>query len=234
MEQAVVVGLLLSYGYAFGILLAVEAVGRRLRWPHDVTRKIIHVLAGLWVWAILALFDDLRYGIIPFASFIVLNYLFYRFRLFRAMDEADSTPGTVYFAISITLLFALLWRPRGPVDRVPHAVAAVMAMTLGDAAASLIGRRWGRHRYTVFGQSKSLEGSLAMFVVTLVAVAFTLTVLPASALSPCSYGWPFAKVIAVSTGTAVLAACVEGLSPAGTDNLSVPLLVAAFLALVSG
>ena len=43
----------------------------------------------------------------PTRAFIGLNYLFYRYRLFGAMDADDNSPGTVYNAISVTLLFGL-------------------------------------------------------------------------------------------------------------------------------
>ena len=55
--------------------------------------KIIHIGAGLWAWGILALFDHWYWGIIPFASFILLNYLFYRRQTFKAMDTERSSPG---------------------------------------------------------------------------------------------------------------------------------------------
>ena len=100
-----IIGLVASYVYAFGMLFGVEAIGKGLKWKQPFTRKIIHIGAGLWIWGILALFDNWYFGIIPFATFIVLNYVFYRQQSFEAMDAEDSTPGTVYFSISITILF---------------------------------------------------------------------------------------------------------------------------------
>ncbi len=222
-------GLILSYVYAFSLLFGVEAIGRRLKWRQSLTRKLVHIGAGLWIWGILALFDHWYFGIIPFGTFIVLNYLFYRRQAFKAMDTDTSTPGTVYFAISITLLFAALWRTGGGIDRVPVAAAAVMAMTLGDAAASLIGEQWGRHRYAWGGGTRSWEGTTAMAVVTWPALWLTLWLLPGSTLSPNSVPLgPSGAAVTALAGT-VMATLAEMLSPAGTDNLSVPLLSGAVM-----
>jgi phytol kinase len=231
LTQRDIIGLVLSYVYAFGLLLGVEAIGRRLKWPHHLTRKLVHIGAGMWVWGILLLFDTWTVGLIPFATFIVLNYVFYRFQAFKAMDAVDSSPGTVYFAISITILFGLLWRNVGPVDRVPIAAAAVMAMTWGDGMASIVGQSVGRHRYTVFGHQRSWEGTAAMAVTTLVVVLTTLVVLSASKLSPFSAPLSIGRTLLMALVATLVATAAEGLSPAGTDNLTVPLSSALVLAL---
>ena len=79
----------------------------------------------MWVWGILALFDTWQISLIPFGTFIIMNYVFYRFTIFQAMDSEESTPGTVYFASTITLLYALFWRTDGQPDRAVIATGGV-------------------------------------------------------------------------------------------------------------
>ena len=233
MTQQDLLGLTLSYAYAFGLLFGVEAIGKRLKWPQFVTRKLVHIGAGMWIWGILALFDTRLYGLIPFATFIVLNYVFYRYQLFKAMDATDSSPGTVYFAISITLLFGLLWHPNGPQDRVAIAAAAVMAMTWGDGVASLIGKSRGRNIYVTFGHPRSWEGTMAMIAFSFLSMFVTLLVLPGSGLSPHSIPIPPAMAVTLAIAGTIVATAAESLSPAGTDNLSVPLLSGLVLVLLT-
>ena len=195
---------------------------------------MIHVGAGMWVWGILALFDDWKIGLIPFGTFIALNYIFYRFTVFQAMDAEDSTPGTVYFAFSITLLYALFWRTDGQPDRAVIATGAVMAMTWGDALASIVGGRWGRRSYSVWGHRRTYEGSATMFLASFVALLITLLVLPGSSLSPTAEVLQTGPALLSALVAAGVASLTEAVSPAGTDNLSVPLLTAATLYLLLG
>ena len=221
-----VVGLIVSYASAFGLLGAIEFIGKKLGWPIWVTRKLTHIGAGMWVWGILYFFTDWEYGIIPFATFIVLNYVFYRFKIFKAMDEEESTPGSVYFAISITLLFILFWETDGRPDYVFIAIAAVMAMTWGDAMASLVGKSIGKKRYTILGHTRTLEGSVTMLVVSYLVMGLTMQYLPGSTLSPLSIEIASYNVWLIALPAAVVAALAEAAAPAGTDNLTVPLLTA--------
>ncbi len=225
-------GLVYSYAYASGLLVVVEFIGRRLKWPQFVTRKIIHIGAGMWAWAILVLFDHWYIGVIPFATFIALNYLFYRFRFFSAMDSEKESPGTVYFAISITILFLLGWRNQ-VLDYRFVILPAIMVMTWGDALASLIGRFQGKHHYHIMGGQKSYEGSVAMLITGFLAVLISLLVLRNSGMSLPPGEWTINKMALLSAGTALITTLVEAVSPAGTDNLFVPLIGALFLWLAS-
>ncbi len=232
MSAKEVLGLLLSYGYAFALLIVMEALGKKRAWPQRVTRKLIHIGAGMWVWGILYFFNQRLWGILPFATFIVLNYWFYRRQTFSQMDDEASTPGTVYFAISITVLFFFLWRPQGVIDYAPQAVAGIMAMTWGDAFASLLGQSCGKKGYRVFGHRRTWLGSAVMFFVSFAAIGLTLWLLPGSLLSRYSVAMASATILKQALIAAAAATVAEACAPAGTDNLTVPLFTSACLLLL--
>jgi len=224
-----IIGLISSYVYAFGLLVVVEKIGSVFSWPQHLTRKIIHIGAGMWIWAILVLFDTWQIGIIPFATFILLNYIFYRKETFKMMDRKESTPGTVYFAISITILFVLFWRKDGPIDYLAIAVASIMAMTWGDALASIFGIQWGKKRIRLSGSDKSWIGSFTMLLVSILSIFLSLLIISKSGLSPFGFAMPQDALIKASLLTGVAATIAEMISPAGTDNLTVPLTSALVL-----
>jgi phytol kinase len=226
MNTTDLIGLAISYAYASGLLAVAELLRRRFGVGQELTRKFVHICAGMWVFGVMALFERWQTGVVPFASFIAVNYLLYRYRLVKAIDSERDSPGTVYFAAVIALLFGLLWRPQGPVDRAPLAAAAVMALTWGDALAALVGVRLGRHRYTVGRSVRSWEGSAVMFAVSALAIFLTLALLPGSGLSPLATPLAPGRVLPVALLAAAAATLAEAVSPHGSDNLTVPLAAA--------
>ncbi len=215
-------GLIFSYVYAFALLLILEAIRRWRKLPTDFTRKFVHIGAGMWIWVILLLFDHWWFAIIPTGTFIIFNAIFLRYRIFSAMDPKEgATAGTVYFAFSCTLLLALFhtnWELGFPRGYEYLAMAGIMAMTWGDAAAAIIGKRFGTHTFRVTGSSKrTIEGSIACFVATFIAVAITLAILSPRSLS---------LLLISALAAAIVATLLEAYSPAGTDNVTVPIGVA--------
>lgn len=103
-------------------------------------------------------------------------------------------------------------------------LAGVICVGLGDAAASLIGRRWG-HRKWFWGGGKSLEGSVAFAV----AVSIGLTV--AAAWLHIG-GWTATQeslgVVATVRNAAVcgsIASLTEAVLTGGNDNVVVPVML---------
>ncbi|RFU34622.1 hypothetical protein B7463_g1705, partial [Scytalidium lignicola] len=102
-------------------------------------------------------------------------------------------------------------------------VSGVICVGLGDAAASLIGRRYGRHKW-LWGGGKSIEGSLAF------ATAVGLALLLSKAWLRIG-GWPANNNDAwiTTTGKAGVAAMVASMTEAvltgGNDNVVVPVVL---------
>ena len=90
------------------------------------------------------------------------------------------------------------------------AAASLALLMVGDGAAAVVGRRFGRTRYPF--SEKSLEGSAAFFVTGLAAAA------PFAAL-----GEPAVPFVTLAAG-ALTAAIIEALPLAINDNVRVPLL----------
>src|SRR5216683_1732331 len=191
MSTGDILGLIFSYAYAISLLLLAETLYRRkprilahLLFSKEqsggidelksaqppleaapttkeadlyyvLTRKIIHIGAGMWIWAILLLFDHWWLAIIP--------------------------------------------------------------------TATIIGKRFGKHSYAIpggGGHKRTLEGSLAGFVFSFVAVAITLAILSSLSLP---------IILLAAFIMALVATLLEAISPWGTDNLTVPIGVSILL-----
>lgn len=210
------VALIISYAYVGLIIGAGEGLRRWAGWSPEFTRKFIHIGVGMWSVGTALLFQRWQWAVIPPLTFIVINYVSYRRQLIKAMDAvAGETLGTVYFPISFSLLIPLFWP-----DQRGLFVAALMPMTWGDAFASIVGQRVGKRKYQALGHTRSWEGTLAMLVFSFVAVWLVLALFGAG--PPASYLIPAGI-------TALVGAGAEAVSPWGIDNLTVPLLSAATL-----
>ena len=98
--------------------------------------------------------------------------------------------------------------------------AAVMALAVGDTAASLVGRRWGRTRLR---NGRSLEGTAAFALVAGAASTLTLRV---------SYPMAWTQALLMGAVAGVAGALTELSSERLDDNFSIPVTVAAVLTAV--
>ncbi len=210
--------LLWSYGY-IGVCVVAGELALRAGLSRELARKLVHVSVGFWIFGTLLLFRNPALAVVPSVTAVAGNWLIHRKRLLKSVEAEPDNLGTVWFPVSFSLLVWLAW------DKPAAAAGGVMAMAVGDALASLVGRRFGRHPYeTLGGERKSLEGSLAMLAGTFVAVLATLTWMPG--LAPDMPKVPLALLCAV------VATCAEALGTRGRDNLWVPLAAGAVLFLV--
>jgi phytol kinase len=215
--------LIASYVYVFAIIGLAELFRRVGRRPLEFTRKFIHVGVGMWMVGTVILFETWQFAVIPPLTFVVINALSYWLNLFKAMEaqERDSL-GTIYFPIAFSALIYLFW------DQPLLLVASVMPMTWGDAMAAIIGQRYGHYRFTIGGNTRSLEGSAAMLFWSWLATSVVLGAMP-YALGQSPINWLL--VLIYGGMVAVLSTVAEALTPWGIDNLTVPAVAALALVL---
>lgn len=206
-----ITGLVVSF-LAVGFIVLASMLLRRIGVPRDLTRKVSHVGIGTWCLPTILLFDHAWAAVLLPAIFIIGNAVIHITGLIPALQDEDrSNLGTIWFPLSFTVLLFAYWSPahRGA------AVAGLLTMAWGDAAASIVGRRWGRRRYRVGRITKSLEGSLAL-------VVFTIPALIVAGLVQEGGGLPAVLIPLLALAAALIEApCVRGL-----DNLILPVSVA--------
>lgn len=203
-----ITGVLFVYAYVAILLFISEKV--LSKYPL-ISRKFLHIMVGN-IFFILPLFEHAWVmAFVAAAPFIVLTFLVSPHSPLKIVSETSAAGhgmGLVYYAISWAVL-AYVFFGR------PEVIAiGIVAMSYGDGFASLIGTRFGKRKYNILGDWKSVEGSLAMFffVVAVSAIALMYYAVP---VNIC------AVIIA-----AFVATLMEGVTPMGLDNLTVSLSAA--------
>ncbi len=205
-----ILGLLAVYLYVTLLLLLTEKI---LPKNELLNRKILHLGVGNILF-ILPLFET-RWAMAGLAAapFIVITFLISPYSPFKTVSKTSSKGhrlGLVYYAISWTILALLFFEN-------PVIIAVgIAAMSYGDGFASLVGVKYGKKRYNIFGDDKSLEGSFSMFVFTSITIMVAL-----------AYYSKFGTMdIIIIPITALIATVVEGTAPKGLDNIAVSLSTA--------
>ncbi|MCR4405568.1 MAG: phosphatidate cytidylyltransferase [Anaerolineae bacterium] len=216
--------LAISYVYVFAAIFAGEGLRRWRNYSTDFTRKFIHIAVGMWSIGTVLLFEHWYFAIIPPISFVIINYISYRRETFKAMETGErGNLGTVYFPISFALVIVLFWMTRP--DRYPGLiVAALMPMTWGDAMAAILGHRFGQYKYHFWGTTRSMEGSLTMFLFSWLTTFLALLCFPPLGLL---------SSLLQAFLVALVTSLVEASSPWHIDNITVPLSSALILYLLS-
>jgi len=214
------VAVVVSALYIAAAIGASEFLRARKGYGDEFSRKVVHISVGLWIIPTLLLFTKWYWAALLPACAIVGNFLSLRFNVLKGIERGvKSDFGTVFFPISFVICLVLFFPTKHP----EAAAVGIVIMALGDAAAAIYGKAFGRHKYSLMGAKKSFEGSAAMLVVSALSAFVTLLL--------------FGVAASTAAGVAVLAAALgtvlEAAGQWGLDNLTVPVACAslAFLLL---
>ncbi len=181
-------------------------------WPsqQELSRKIVHI--GIGPIIPLAWWLEVPSNqAIPIASLVTIALLInHRYRFMPAVEDIQrESYGTVAYGLSITILLILFWS-----NNKAAVSAGVLAMAFGDGLAGLIGRQVQSPSWRVWGQKKSLIGTIIM-AFTVLLILTTTVYLVGAPIYPM-------RILLVT----LLTVGLEQVSRWGIDNLSVPLGVA--------
>ena len=208
-------GLFASAGYIVLILLSAKFFENEEK---ESSRKYIHIMLSNWWIIAMIFFDSPVFACIGPAIFVVLNYISYKYDLIKTMErEKKDGLGTVYYALTLLILSYLTF---GPLDNTLIGLCGVIIMGYADGMAAVMGKSIESFRYKIFGTTKSLAGSLTMFIISFIIISGFLVYV--------NVAYWFIKAIIISIVLTVL----EAISVKGTDNLTVPLAAVAMLFLV--
>lgn len=217
---------------ALGIAVVLASVAgvfgvvKLLEWlihPHpELLRKLVHVGTGLIVISLPWVFDE-QWPVLLLAGLSAASMLCVKCvpRLRDGIGTVVNnvrrpTFGELCVPISVA---ALIMLSRG--DRLLFAVP-ILILTFADAIAALVGIAYGRVRYVTSDGLKSVEGSLAFFVIAFLSVHVPVLLFT-------DVGRLESLLIASIIG--LLSTVIEAISSRGLDNLLIPLGAYGFLRL---
>jgi phytol kinase len=191
-------------------VLSIAWVAGRTRKNSEIVRKIVHIGTGNVI--LLAWWLDMPPILGITASILAggVTLLSYRLPILPGINSVGrKSLGTFFYSVSIGVLVACFWYLNQP----QYAVLGILIMAWGDGCAALIGQRFGKHKYHIFGGQKSWEGSLTMTALSYIICSLILYNIQGNIWQT----WVVSLVVAVITTG------LEMLSYLGIDNLTVPL-----------
>ena len=210
-----IIGLLISFGFVFLVLGIATLIAKFTKGASENSRKFVHIVVGHWVF-ILLMFNQLWAAVLVPFSFIIVNYLSTRFKIFKAMERNDNSYGTVYYAISLTFLvglgFYLKW--------LALPFIGVLTMAYGDGFAAIVGKKWGTYKPFSFAPDKSLAGSLTVTFFSFIITALCLYFFQGQGSLVTQSIW---IILLIALLTAIFSTFIELTGHQGCDNLTLPI-----------
>lgn len=215
-------------------IAATSALGARMliRIPDELFRKILHciLLGSLPVFLFcfhtwwIAAGEAVAFALIvyPLLAFLDRFPLFEKLTTERKHGELQHSLLLVFGMFAVVM--AICW---GWLDDRYLAMASVFAWGFGDAAAALIGKKYGKHKilWKYTDKKKSFEGSGAMLLTSFVSIALILSL---------RGGFSFPVLFLISVSVALVSTLAELYSKNGNDTVICPLCaMAALLPLVA-
>lgn len=190
----------------------VEVIKNKFKIDAEISRKIVHILAGIVV-AFLPFY--MSFLEISFLSLIFIPVMLVskRINFFSSIHSVKrKTLGEVYFPGAVFLVATAF-------PYTPLYIYGMLVMSISDGLANVFGQRFGKSKFQIGSVQKSYLGSSIFFVT---ALTIGLTIL--------TFSYTLSPLTLVMTGIiALILTLTESILTGGLDNLVLPTLGAALL-----
>ncbi|MFX0086783.1 MAG: diacylglycerol/polyprenol kinase family protein [Candidatus Hodarchaeota archaeon] len=233
-----ILGVIVAMVYVQGIIILMARLVNSGNLSSDLSRKVIHIAAGsfIWIWLFIDPSDKFSYILniaVPFLFFLT----FLRKgtsgdpedkdvkTMTRTGDPRELLKGPLYFTVVMMVAGTLFF----------GSYAGMLMMAIvgwGDGIAPYIGQKYGKHKFKTFGREKSIEGSISVFLFSIVGSLIfyillgiigspgVIGVAETSVLSDPNANFITMLIIIIIISFIIM--IVEALSPADIDNLLIP------------
>lgn len=184
------------------LLGLVELLKRKSSLSANITRRITHVGATV-IAAASPLFISKTIIVSACLLFAVTVFFFRKTKLLSSVHDIErKSYGDVFLPLGEAIT-ALLFLP----NNIPAFQFGVLVMGISDAFAGFVGERYGNKKFHFLGLTKTTEGSIVFFILTLVIFAVFTHSIGLGAIV-----------------TAFILTVAECIGIFGSDNLILPIL----------
>jgi uncharacterized protein (TIGR00297 family) len=213
-----------------------ELLTRKFSVSPLVVRKVLHLSMGVVMFFIPSYFKSNAYPLLTAFLFTGVGLLSLRAGLFRSLhgepdkmgpEETANSYGPVLFPLVFFLQLLFLWN-----SHIWILQTSMLVLGISDALAALVGTAFGgRHIEHMTKSRKTVEGSVAMFVSSMLILSASLFVFQGSFNGGLA-GKPFWMLLGLALLLALIATAVEALLSYGLDNLFIPVSISYVLYLI--
>ncbi|WP_306640610.1 diacylglycerol/polyprenol kinase family protein [Sanyastnella coralliicola] len=202
---------LLLSGAFLTLFLVGEIMYHRFQVRVELTRKWSHFGTGILSLLFPILLSSHWYVLFLCSSFALLLLTSLRFNFLKSINAIErKSHGSLLYPLAVYLcFFAFEYKE----VQYAYFYIPILTLAISDPLAALVGKRFGKTKYHLWGHEKSYLGSLAFF----------LSACCIAAIGIAQMNLALTSMIMITLLFALVTTIVEAMSGNGWDNLTIPL-----------
>lgn len=202
----------ISLCYWIGIIILASKIFRN---NVEYNRKFVHIMISNWWFIAIAFFDNfLQASVVPIIFIIINGYATFgkseKFVAGMKRGKSDLSLGLICYPLGYLVALYLAFNC---CNNIAYAGVGIMALGYGDGFAAIIGKKFNYKPYYIWGNKKTISGTVGMFLCTFLSVTLYCLI------------YNIEPTLVIAAVSALVGCLVEAVAIRGTDNIMIPLVV---------